>query len=150
MNIIYWSKLKQSSVFEATSNKKIGIIKDIIICQNEIIGFIILKKSVIYSKRIIINKDDIESIDNLGVYLNNTNNKILTHEGNVTLGKEYINKEVWNEKGEFLGILNDILIDKQKLIISAFYISFGLFEQNNRKIIFAPEEIILKENKIII
>ncbi|MEZ0536081.1 PRC-barrel domain-containing protein [Caldicellulosiruptoraceae bacterium PP1] len=148
---IYWSQLFSKPVYHINSNETFGKVIDILFAFYEIKYFVVQKNNIINNNNYYISVEDIESFCSEKIYFTNINKTSNDINGLCTI-KEFYKKELYTEDGDFIGIIDDILIDNQSFKINSFIIVESFWDQiiNSKKIILAPEDIIFKENKFII
>lgn len=144
---ISWKKLK-GKYAKLSDGHLIGYLNDIYIFDNTIVAFEILKTNLLFNTKLIARNIEVEAINNDLIIVNDVFDNLRICDG--IRGSDIIFKEVVEENGNFLGILNDLVFDSQSFRILKFEIVGSLFSLlKNEKIILDPEEIILKEEKIL-
>ncbi|WAM32849.1 PRC-barrel domain-containing protein [Caldicellulosiruptor morganii] len=131
------------------NGKNLGTICDMFFSDLKVEGFQI-QKNVVFGicTNIFVFAKDIESINQELLIAT----KIVSHINMASFVKaqEILFKEVITEDGFLMGIVNDILFDSVNFEILGYEISPSIWSYiKNKKIILNPEEIILRENKIL-
>lgn len=129
--------------------KFLGSICNMFFSGDNIFGFQV-QRNVIFgiSSNIYILTKDIESINNeLLIVLRSV---LHVEQPYLIKADKILSKEVVDESGNLIGIVDDILFDSESLKITGYEVVESIWSYiKNKKIILSPEEIILKENKIL-
>lgn len=129
--------------------KFLGSIYDMLFSGNDILVFQVQRSTLLgIISNIYVLKEDVESVNNdllivLRFALHIERNGLIRSD-------EVLSKEVIDEHGNLIGIVADILFDSEDFRITGFEVVESIWGYiKNKKIILSPEEIILKENKIL-
>ncbi|WAM30636.1 PRC-barrel domain-containing protein [Caldicellulosiruptor naganoensis] len=129
--------------------KNLGIIYDMFFSDEKVEGFQI-QKNVIFGicTNIFVLTKDIESINH--DLLIATKLVSCINMTSFVKAQEILSNKVITKDGFLMGTVNDILFDSINFKITGYEISPSIWSYiRKRKIILSPEEIILKENKIL-
>jgi len=129
--------------------KSLGNICNMFFLDDRIFGFQIQKNMMLgISFNIYILTEDIESINNDLLIVSRTVSHI--DQSYLFKADEILSREVIDESGNLVGIVDDIMFDSKSFRLIGYEVVESIWSFiKNRKIILSPEEIILRENKIL-
>lgn len=145
---ISFSILKNKPVLNL-DNKITGKVEDMLLRDDKVIGFKVrVKNSFKIPSCAYVSTEDIESINNQLLIVRSIHTSIDSFP--FLRAQEIFLKEVIDENGFLIGIVIDIVFDSDNFKITEYQVSESIWSYiKNKKIILNPEEIILKENKIL-
>ncbi len=127
-----------------TTGKKVGYVKDILLDfhRSKVVGFLISPLNL-FSKNQRVFMENVISINKVMIINGNSNDKCICF-------KEIEDMEIFNLKGEMLGVLEDILIDSYSFTIKGLIVASGLIHKLlYGKNIILPYNCILGEDFIV-
>ncbi|ABP67477.2 hypothetical protein Csac_1892 [Caldicellulosiruptor saccharolyticus DSM 8903] len=127
----------------------LGNICNMFFLDSNIHGFQIQKNAIFrVPSNIYILANDVESVNNELLIVSRS--VLYIEQSYLVKADEILSKEVIGEGGNLIGIVDDILFDSESLKITGYEVVESIWSYiKNKKIILSPEEIILKENKIL-
>ncbi|ADQ04682.1 PRC-barrel domain protein [Caldicellulosiruptor owensensis OL] len=145
---ISFSILKNKPVLNLDNNIT-GKVEDMLLRDDKVIGFKVrVKNSLKIPSCAYVPTEDIESINNQLMIVRSIHTSIDSLP--FLRAQEIFLKEVIDENGFLIGIVIDIVFDSDNFKITEYQVSESIWSYiKNKKIILSPEEIILKENKIL-
>jgi len=145
---ISFSILKNKPVLNL-DNKITGKVEDMLLRDDKVIGFKVrVKNSFKIPSCAYVPTEDIESINSQLMIVRSIHTSIDSLP--FLRAQEIFLKEVIDENGFLIGIVIDIVFDSDNFKITEYQVSESIWSYiKNKKIILSPEEIILKENKIL-
>ncbi|WAM35083.1 PRC-barrel domain-containing protein [Caldicellulosiruptor acetigenus] len=145
---ISFSVLKNKPVLNL-DNKVTGKVEDMLIKDDKVIGFKVrVKNSFGMPSCAYVLEEDIESINNQLLIVRSIHAFIDCLP--FLRAQEIFLKEVIDENGFLIGIVIDIIFNAENFKILEYQVAESIWSYiKNKKIILSPEEIILRENKIL-
>ncbi|WPX10029.1 PRC-barrel domain-containing protein [Anaerocellum danielii] len=145
---ILFSVLKNKPVLNL-DNKVTGKVEDMLITDDKVIGFKVRVKNLFgIPSCVYVLAEDIESVNNQLLIVRSIHTSVASLP--FLRAQEIFLKEVIDENGFLIGIVIDIVFDSENFKITEYQVAESIWSYiKNKKIILSPEEIILKENKIL-